>query len=275
MTVVNAGLAEVAKLTALGQGGTKFDEVAIGTGTTAAAATDTALQAEISSSGGNRKTAGDVTGSVVTTTLTNDTARWVASWTFTANFAVREFGVFNGSSMLLRQLFDNPFYVIAQDTLELTIDVKSSDQAQSAISRLTQIGFERANQMIVGDVSTTNGDRIAAIGLGRDNGTLLTLDVSNTDLGDEILVGDSLGLARAQETTGPTVSIVTTNVTGDTIRVQSTWDVTGTVSVQEAIMSNGTAQSTGIAFIRSVFNDPLNFVNTDRFTLQMNMVHVN
>lgn len=276
MTVTNAGLAEVAKLSAKAQGGNKFDTVAIGTGTTAAAATDTALEAEITTNGGARKTGGDVTGSTVTQTLTNDTARWVASWTFTAAFAVREFAVLNSVDvMLLRQLFDNPFFVINQDTLELTIDVKSTDQSVAATSRLTEIGFERANNLIISDISTVEGDKIAAIGLGRDDGTTLPLANTNTYLGDEIVTADNLGLARSQETVGPTVSIVTTNVTGDTIRVESTWVVNGTVSVNEAILSNSESSGAGIAFIRSVFSDPLNFVATDQFTLQMNLVHVN
>ncbi|MGE4413637.1 MAG: hypothetical protein AB7E45_08145, partial [Candidatus Caldatribacteriota bacterium] len=68
--VVNVGKAEVAKLIGAGLGGTAFGYIAIGTGTTAEAATDTAMGVEL------KRKAATVTS--VTTNITNDTARFEA-----------------------------------------------------------------------------------------------------------------------------------------------------------------------------------------------------
>lgn len=100
---VNVGKAEVAKLIGAGLGGTAFQYIAIGTGTTAEAATDTAMQTEIA-----RKAA---TVTNVTTTLTNDTARFVATFSsadgLTGTAAVTEYGLFNattGGTMLAHSI---------------------------------------------------------------------------------------------------------------------------------------------------------------------------
>lgn len=87
--VVNAGKAAIAGLI-IGTG-TAFGYIAIGTGTTAESATDTALVTEIA-----RKAA---TTSQVTTTVTNDTARFEATFSsadgLTGTAAVTEYGLFN------------------------------------------------------------------------------------------------------------------------------------------------------------------------------------
>lgn len=124
-TIVNAGLAVVSGLVLSDIGGTAFDYIAIGTGTTGAAATDTALETEITTNGGER-TAG--TGTQVTTSVTNDTAQLVATFTFTGAFAVTESGVFNAASagtMLCRQTF-SAVNVASGDSLQITWKVQFS-----------------------------------------------------------------------------------------------------------------------------------------------------
>lgn len=102
-----------------------FDYLAIGTGTTAAAVGDTALQTEISTNGGARAAA---TLSRVTTTVTNDTAQFVYTWTFSGSFAVTECGVLSASSggvLLARQVF-SALNVVSGDTLAITYKVAVS-----------------------------------------------------------------------------------------------------------------------------------------------------
>jgi hypothetical protein len=102
-----------------------FDYIAIGTGATAAAAGDTALQTEISTGGGSRALA---TLSRVTTTVTNDTAQFVVTFTFTSGFAVTESGVLSASSsgtLLCRQVF-SAYNVVNTDQLTITWKVKAS-----------------------------------------------------------------------------------------------------------------------------------------------------
>jgi hypothetical protein len=83
-----------------------FTYVAIGTGATAAAVTDTQLQTEITTNGGQRK-AGTCTR--VQTTVANDTAQIEATYTFTGSFAITESGCFDANpagNMCCRQVFD-------------------------------------------------------------------------------------------------------------------------------------------------------------------------
>ena len=102
------------------QGGySPFIFLAIGTGTTAAAATDTALQTEITTGGGARASA---TASQVTTTVTNDTTQLVHTWTFTSSFAVTEEGILDASSsgnLLAHQVF-SAVNVVSGDSLQIT-----------------------------------------------------------------------------------------------------------------------------------------------------------
>lgn len=116
--VVDAGKAEVAGLIN-GVTSKPFDKLAIGTGTTAPAATDTELEAEISDSGGERATA---TTSRVTTDVANDTAQWVHQWTFSGSKAVTESGILNATdtgTLLARQTF-SVINVQSGDKLEIT-----------------------------------------------------------------------------------------------------------------------------------------------------------
>jgi hypothetical protein len=102
--ITNAGFASVAGLILTDVGDTPYDYSAIGTGSTAFDPTQTALVTEIKRKAG--------TGTRVTTSVTNDTAQHVTTFSsadgLTGTSAVTESGVFNASSagtMLCRQTF--------------------------------------------------------------------------------------------------------------------------------------------------------------------------
>jgi len=94
--------------------------IALGTGTTAAAVTDTALETEITTNGGARAAA---TTSQETTTVTNDTAQWTKTFTFTGSFAVTEEGLLDnnttGGNLLAHQVF-SAVNVVSGDSLAIT-----------------------------------------------------------------------------------------------------------------------------------------------------------
>ena len=101
--ITNAGVAEMIKLV-FGLGGTAFGYIAIGTGTAAESATDTALAAEI-----KRKAASKTQ---TTTSITGDTCLLTATFSsadgLTGTSAVTEAGVFNaatGGVLLARKVF--------------------------------------------------------------------------------------------------------------------------------------------------------------------------
>ncbi len=100
--------------------------IAIGTGTVAPAAGDTALGAEITTGGGARALA--TTLDRVTTTVTNDTARAIVTFAFTASFAVTEAGLFDAAAagnMLSRQTFA-AVNVVSGDSLQVTWKIQVS-----------------------------------------------------------------------------------------------------------------------------------------------------
>jgi len=112
--ITNAGLAEVAKLIGADLGGVKFGYIAIGSGTTAPAATDTALEFE------THRASATVT--QTTTTVTGDTAQFEYTFSFTASYAISESGVFNDPTagvMLCRQTFP-VINVVSGDALTVT-----------------------------------------------------------------------------------------------------------------------------------------------------------
>jgi len=126
--IVSAGKAAMAGLCITDVGGTAFDAIAIGTGTDAAAAGDTALETEITTDGGERRSGSDVTGTRVTTSVTNDTAQLVTTFTFTDSFAITESGIFNDASagtLLARQVFA-AINVVSGDSLQMTWKVQFS-----------------------------------------------------------------------------------------------------------------------------------------------------
>ena len=101
--VVTAGKAQLALL-AGDASATPFTYLAVGTSSTAVAAGQTALQAEITDTGLARA-AGTV--SRITTTVTNDTYKVTYTWTASGSKTVEEVGVFNAASsgtMLSRAL---------------------------------------------------------------------------------------------------------------------------------------------------------------------------
>jgi hypothetical protein len=104
--VVTDGKEETARLL-LGStfGANAFSHIAIGEDNTAPAAGQTALLDEITSQGGERDAA---TLTLATTSVSNDTAQYVTSYSFTDSFTVQESGLFNHSAtgdMLCRQTF--------------------------------------------------------------------------------------------------------------------------------------------------------------------------
>lgn len=120
--ITNAGKAGVASRINGAGAEPAFTYLAIGIGTNPAAATNTTLQSEITTNGGQRASA---TPTRVTTTVTNDTARNVVTFTFTGSFAITEAGELNASSagvLLNRQVF-TAVNVVASDSLQITIDV--------------------------------------------------------------------------------------------------------------------------------------------------------
>ncbi len=99
--VMNSGLTEVAKMIS-GVGTTAiFNYMAVGTGSTAVAATQTALVTEVM-----RQV--DSTISLGTTNVSNDTAVFVNTFAFSTTYTLREAGIFNASSggiMLARVVY--------------------------------------------------------------------------------------------------------------------------------------------------------------------------
>jgi hypothetical protein len=97
--------------------------IAVGTGTNAAAVTDTTLQTESATSGLSRASA---TLSLVTTSVTNDTAQLTNTFSVTGTVAVTESGVLNASSsgtLLCRQVF-SAINVVNGDSLAITWKVQ-------------------------------------------------------------------------------------------------------------------------------------------------------
>lgn len=271
MAMMLRGLEEITRLTGEGLGGTKFDAIAIGTGNTPVAQNQLALVSEITTGGGARKTGGDVLATLINKNSTGDTIRYVTTFAFTNSFGVNELAVFNaptGGVMMLRQVFDDPLNVVSQDALELTIDVTASDEVVSSLSVLTFSGIAEGNRLIATDLTPVSG-RVKAIALGR---SAAGLSQNNTELGDEILPANGLGLGRGQEVVGPTVTIGTTNSTNDTLIVTSRWNVAGTVGVNETAMTTDLDPEEGVTLVRYVFAAPLNLINTDIFEMQMRLV---
>lgn len=117
--VTNAGKAGVASRINGNGGEAAFTYIAVGTGTTAAAATDTTLETEITDSGLARVAA---TASRVTTDVTNDTAQDTTTFSVSGTKAVTESGVLNASSvgvLLARQVF-SAINVVSGDSLTIT-----------------------------------------------------------------------------------------------------------------------------------------------------------
>jgi hypothetical protein len=99
--IVNVGIALVAGLVD-GSQTLYINAMAVGTGTTAAAVTDTALGTEV------MRVA--TSNALVTTSVANDTAQFTGTFNFTASYAITEEGLFNSTTassgvMLSHQVF--------------------------------------------------------------------------------------------------------------------------------------------------------------------------
>ena len=99
--------------------------IAVGTGSTAANVTDTTLQTESSTAGLSRAAA---TVSLVTGSVTNDTAQMLKAFSVTGSVAVTESGVLNAAStgtLLCRQVFA-AVNVVNGDTFTVTWQIKNA-----------------------------------------------------------------------------------------------------------------------------------------------------
>jgi len=117
--VVSAGAAGVASRINGAGSEAAFTYIAVGIGTTAAAAGNTTLESEIVDSGLARAAA---TASRVTTDVTNDTAQLLYTFSVTGTKAVTESGVLNAASagtLLARQVF-SAVNVVNGDSLQVT-----------------------------------------------------------------------------------------------------------------------------------------------------------
>lgn len=121
--VTNAGFAGIASRINGAGSEAVATYLALGTGTNAAAAGDTTLQTELSTSGLSRVNA---SASRVTTTVTNDTARLQNTFSVSGTVAVTEAGVLNASSsgtLFARSVF-SAVNVINGDSLQVTYNIK-------------------------------------------------------------------------------------------------------------------------------------------------------
>ncbi len=123
-SIMNVGFAQMALL-AGDASAVPFTYLAVGTSNSAVSASQTALGAEISTSGLARAAA---TVSRVTTTQTNDTLQLVYTWTASGSQTVEEVGVFNAASTgtMLARALTGSHAVVLNDTLTITYQVKFS-----------------------------------------------------------------------------------------------------------------------------------------------------
>lgn len=122
--ITNAGKAQLALL-AGDASATPFTYLAVGTSATAFAASQTALQAEVTDTGLARAAA---TVSRVTTTVTNDTLQLTYTWTASGTKSLEEIGVFNASSngTMLGRALTGTKGMLNGDQLVATYQVKFS-----------------------------------------------------------------------------------------------------------------------------------------------------
>lgn len=117
-TLMNVGKAAIAKRLNGVDSIDPFLYIAIGSGSTAESATQTALVAEITTNGGARALA-------TVSYVANYIARWTHIFEFTGNVILREVAVFNaisGGIMLLRHVYAADKEYIDDESVELIID---------------------------------------------------------------------------------------------------------------------------------------------------------
>ncbi|MDE2439139.1 MAG: hypothetical protein KGN01_07170 [Patescibacteria group bacterium] len=131
--ITNAGRADISGLLNGNGSISVFSSIGQGTGTTAFAATQTALVSGVTAGGTadagvHALASASVTKTRVTTTVTNDTAQWQGTVNETATIAITESGVFNADTngdMLCRQTF-SAINVVNGDSLQFTWKVQNS-----------------------------------------------------------------------------------------------------------------------------------------------------
>ena len=120
--VTTIGKAEIAKLFLTDQTGSAiaFDFIAIGEGTTAAAITDTTLETE------SMREAG--TGTITTTTVTDDTSTLVGVFNIVSTLAITEYGLLNAGTAgtLFSRTIGAVKNVVNGDTITVTWNIAHS-----------------------------------------------------------------------------------------------------------------------------------------------------
>lgn len=124
-TITNASFAVLSGLAGNVDSQTAFTYLAVGTSSTAPAASQTALGGEITTGGLARASA---TVSRQTTTQTNDTLQLYKVWTSSASHTVEEVGIFNDASAgtMLGRALTGSKSISSGDTLGVTYKVKFS-----------------------------------------------------------------------------------------------------------------------------------------------------
>lgn len=122
--ITNAGLAQLALLT-YDATATPFTYIAVGSGTTTAAASQTALVTEITTSGLARASA---TTTRTTTTVTNDTTSYNHVFTLSGSATVEEVGIFNASSAgtMLSRALTGTKSLLSGETFEVTYTIANA-----------------------------------------------------------------------------------------------------------------------------------------------------
>lgn len=129
--ITNAGRAVVSGLLNGSGSPAVFASIGQGTGVTAFAATQTTLVTEVTNSGAGASGVHAVaaaTASLVTGSVTNDTAQWVGTVSEAGTIAITESGIFNATTngtMLARQTF-TAVNVVSGDSLQFTWQVKNA-----------------------------------------------------------------------------------------------------------------------------------------------------
>lgn len=157
-----------------------FVNMAIGTGTVAAAATDRALHQEITTGGGAR---GAATATQVTTSITNDTTQLTKTYTFTASFAVTEEGIVDNTTAPIQ-----PTTTQSRINTDTTVTVSSG----TGITNNDYLQWEAEI------VQVTSGGGTGTLTIARGQlGTTAASHASGTTLNDITANGATL-LARQQ-----------------------------------------------------------------------------
>lgn len=126
-TLTNTGKSQTAGLIN-GLETSPFTYIALGSGSTEEASSDTELESEISTDGGERTEAGTI--SQTTTSTTDDTAHWEHTFNFNGNLTINEVGLFDsdsGGNMYMRHVLGTERNVTNGDTLTVTIDSVQSE----------------------------------------------------------------------------------------------------------------------------------------------------